>query len=128
MAELIWAALIGVIKCSLIIIWLPFGLLLTYRICKNIIKAFMPARASSAHEAELDAKEGEIAELSPYQILGVTPGVRSLELNARYSKLMSANHPDKVAQLDPEIQAFASERTRRIIDAYQELNGQRVHN
>ena len=31
MAELIWAALIGVLKYSLIIIWLPFGLLLKNR-------------------------------------------------------------------------------------------------
>jgi hypothetical protein len=165
MAELIWAALIGVLKYSLIIIWLPFGLLLknreyiiaivpylvvgvlallaagfafclvvsairwgfigvrgTYLICKNIIKAFMPVSAGSDHEAELDEDEDESEELSPYQILGVTPGLSSSELNARYRQLMSANHPDKVAQLDPEIQAFASERSRRIIEAYEAIS------
>jgi hypothetical protein len=163
MAELIWAALIGVLKYSLIIIWLPFGLLLknreyiiaivpylvvgvlallaagfafclvvslirwaligalgTYRVGKNIIKAFMPVSAGSDHEAELDEDESE--ELSPYHILGVTPGLSSSELNARYRQLMSANHPDKVAQLDPEIQAFASERSRRIIEAYEAIS------
>ena len=41
---------------------------------------------------------------------------------------MSANHPDKVAQLDPEIQAFANERSRMIIEAYEELNHQIASN
>jgi len=35
---------------------------------------------------------------------------------------MSANHPDKVAQLDPEIQAFAEERSKRIIEAYEAIS------
>jgi hypothetical protein len=34
---------------------------------------------------------------------------------------MSANHPDKVAQLDPEIQGFASKRSRMIIEAYEAI-------
>jgi hypothetical protein len=57
----------------------------------------------------------------PYHILGVKRGVTSSELNARYRQLLRVNHPDKVAQLDPEIQAFASERARRIIEAYKVL-------
>ena len=82
----------------------------------------MPVNAGSDHEAELDEDEDEREELSPYQILGVPPGLSSSELNARYRQLMSANHPDKVAQLDPEIQAFASERSRRIIEAYEAIS------
>ncbi len=44
------------------------------------------------------------------------------ELAACYKQLIKANHPDKVAQFDPEIQAFASERTRRIIEAYEAIS------
>lgn len=44
------------------------------------------------------------------------------KLAARYKQLIKANHPDKVAQLDPEIQAFASERSRRIIEAYEAIS------
>lgn len=36
-----------------------------------------------------------------------------------YSK---ANHPDKLARLDSEIQAFAAERTRKIIEAYNKVS------
>jgi len=35
---------------------------------------------------------------------------------------MSANRLDKVAQLDPEIQAFASKRSRMIIEAYEAIS------
>jgi len=35
--------------------------------------------------------------------------------------LIKANQPDKVAQLGPEIQAFAEERSKRIIKAYEEV-------
>jgi hypothetical protein len=165
MAELIWAALIGVLKNSLIIIWLPFGLLLknreyiiaivpylvvgvlallaagfafclvvsvvrwafigvrgTYLVCKNIIKAFMPASGGNSYEKDFDEEPHQSEDLNPYQILGVEPGLSSSELNARYRRLMSANHPDKVAQLDPEIQAFASKRSRMIIEAYEAIS------
>ena len=38
----------------------------------------------------------------PYHILGVKRGVTSSDLNARYRQLLRVNHPDKVAQLDPQ--------------------------
>jgi DnaJ-domain-containing protein 1 len=43
------------------------------------------------------------------------------ELTARYRQLLRANHPDKVAQLDPTIQAFATDRVRKIIEAYEAI-------
>jgi DnaJ-domain-containing protein 1 len=50
------------------------------------------------------------------------PSVHSAsELAARYKQLIKANHPDKVAQLDLEIQAFAEERSKRIITVYEEV-------
>jgi preprotein translocase subunit Sec63 len=60
----------------------------------------------------------------PYQVLGLDKAASRSDLLTRYRQLMSANHPDKVAQLDPEIQAFASERSRRIIQAYEEITAQ----
>ena len=50
------------------------------------------------------------------------PSVHSArELAARYKQLIKAKHPDKVAQLDLEIQAFAEERSKRINKAYEEV-------
>lgn len=60
-------------------------------------------------------------ESDPYYILGVDRNISEKELAARYKELIKANHPDKVAQLDPEIQAFAHERSRRIIEAYEAI-------
>lgn len=57
----------------------------------------------------------------PYQILGVRRDVTENELNLRYRQLLRMNHPDKVAQLDPAIQAFATERARRIIEAFEHV-------
>ena len=83
---------------------------------------------SSHRDKPQDGKEGnprpQDEPNDPYQILGVAPGVSTPELNAKYKQLMSANHPDKVAQLDPEIQAFAHERARRIIQAYEAVSGE----
>lgn len=61
--------------------------------------------------------------------LGVGRDVTSIELNARYRQLLRANHPDKAGQLDPEIQAFATERVRKIIEAYEVIrrNGVNMH-
>jgi preprotein translocase subunit Sec63 len=57
----------------------------------------------------------------PHYILGVSPGASRAELKARYIKLVQMNHPDKVASLDPYLQQVATERTKRIIDAYNSL-------
>jgi preprotein translocase subunit Sec63 len=102
--------------------WAFIGVRATYLVCKDIIKAFMAVSGGNSHENDLDEEPHQNEDLNPYQILGVEPGLSSSELNARYRQLMSANHPDKVAQLDPEIQAFASERSRRIIEAYEAIS------
>lgn len=65
---------------------------------------------------------GENMDLDdPHYILGVSPGVSRAELKARYIKLVQMNHPDKVASLDPYLQQVATERTKKIIDAYNSL-------
>ncbi len=61
-------------------------------------------------------------ESDPYCRLGIDRSVTASELAARYKQLIKANQPDKVAQVNPEIQAFASERSRRIIEAYEAIS------
>lgn len=60
----------------------------------------------------------------PYEVLGLQRDITQSELAARYRELLQANHPDRVAQLDPAIQALATQRSRRIIEAYKKL---RIH-
>jgi|GEM_PF-5496784 len=57
----------------------------------------------------------------PYCVLGVSRGTSRSELKARYLKLVQMNHPDKLASLDPFLQEVATERTKKIIDAYNTL-------
>jgi len=54
----------------------------------------------------------------PWSILGVSYGAPVNDIKAAYYKKMSENHPDKVAQLDPALQKFATERTVMIKRAY----------
>ncbi len=57
----------------------------------------------------------------PYEILGIKPGAGSIEISGAYKQLMQKNHPDKVASMDPELQRFATERTKLIQKAYDAL-------
>jgi len=93
-----------------------------------MVAAFRPSVSEDSQGAEeIDAEPGNHAN-DPYQVLGVSRDVTEGELTARYRQLLRANHPDKVAQLDPEIQAFANERSCRIIEAYTEIAGMSADN
>ena len=92
-----------------------------FRLFAAMVDVLRPSHKERLQEAEeLNAESTEDPN-DPYQILGVSRNVTESELNARYRQLLRANHPDKVAQLDPEIQEFATERSRRIIEAYEQV-------
>ena len=95
-----------------------------FRLLGAIGGGFRPLPEDNSHtDDELDAGQTQ-DHTDPYQFLGLRRNVTESELDARYRELLKANHPDKVARLDPEIQAFAAERSRRIIEAYQQLRMQ----
>ncbi len=58
-----------------------------------------------------------------YQVLGVAATASDAELKRAYRKLMSENHPDKLAAkgLPESMRALAEEKTRRITAAYQRI-------
>ena len=55
-----------------------------------------------------------------YEALGLTPDASDSEIKRRYRRLMSENHPDKLASrgLPESMRAVAEERTREINAAY----------
>jgi len=58
-----------------------------------------------------------------YQVIGVPASASDAELKRAYRKLMSENHPDKLAAkgLPESMRALAEEKTRRITAAYQRI-------
>lgn len=95
-----------------------------FRFFGAFFAAFRPSHKDEPQGAEEAAVDGSKDPTDPYQVLGVSRDISESGLNARYRQLLLTNHPDKVAQLDPAIQALATQRSRRIIEAYQKL---RIH-
>ena len=62
---------------------------------------------------------------SSYQLLGVSPTATDAEVRKAYKRLVSINHPDKLAQMDPELQAFAERRLKDINAAWAVIQTQR---
>lgn len=62
-----------------------------------------------------------------YKVLGVSPSASDAELKRAYRKLMSENHPDKIAGrgLPESMREMAEERTRDISHAYDVIKASR---
>ncbi|HYG07786.1 MAG TPA: DnaJ domain-containing protein [Stenotrophomonas sp.] len=61
----------------------------------------------------------------PYRELGLTAEATATEIDLAYRRLMSQNHPDKLAGAAPELRQQAEERSRRINAAYDRIQRRR---
>jgi hypothetical protein len=78
------------------------------------------ARAREQAEARRRAEEGSSA-FDPNAVLGVPEGATLDQIRTAYRTLIVQYHPDKVAQLGPELRQLAAEKSQQINDAYQLL-------
>ena len=62
-----------------------------------------------------------VADRPPWEILGIDPNASQDELRAAYQSLISQYHPDKVADMGPELRAVAEKHTKEINAAYSSL-------
>jgi len=78
-------------------------------------------RTSTSNKSKEDKPQKEVPD--PYTILGISNKASFDEIKAAYRSLMKVNHPDRVAGLDSALQQFATDRTRQIHQAFEQLSG-----
>ena len=64
------------------------------------------------------------ASSKAYQTLGLSPDATLKEIKKAYQALVQQYHPDRVADMGPELQDVAEARTKEINAAYEELKRQ----
>ena len=99
-------------------------LILLYRYLSKLNRMRPPGGQPTGDEPRQEGphqEKGTPRPLSPYEILGISPGADRDEIKAAYRKLASQYHPDKVAHLGGEFQALAEQRFKEIQEAYQQL-------
>jgi hypothetical protein len=78
---------------------------------------------ASSRSSELPRASSRSAE--PYEVLEVSPDAPDDEVKSAYRTALKLNHPDRVAHLSRQIQAFAHERTQLIVAAWQAIKAER---
>jgi DnaJ domain len=74
------------------------------------------------HSAEILEREARLATVRG--ALGVSKGAGVEEISAAYRKLARTHHPDKVANLEPEVREYSEQRMKEINAAYAEFKRQ----
>lgn len=77
-------------------------------------------RQQAENERYSQQPQEDFTEKDPFEILGLSRPSSKPEIISAYREKMKLNHPDRASGLDPEIQAFASERAKIINWAYEE--------
>jgi DnaJ-domain-containing protein 1 len=67
------------------------------------------------------ARAPEAVRWDPHAVLGVTPGASREEITQAYRHQLKRYHPDRVADLGPELQHVAHQKTVELQRAYAEL-------
>ncbi len=82
------------------------------------LEALLRATATGPRAAGVEPERNRLADA--YTALGVSPDATAAEIKRAYRKLISQNHPDKLAArgLPESMRAVAEERSREINSAY----------
>ena len=72
--------------------------------------------------AEMLEREARLA--TARRVLGLAKGAGAEEISAAYRKLARTHHPDKVANLEPEVREYSEQRMKEINAAYAEFKRQ----
>lgn len=91
-----------------------------------VISALWPTKKNDRASAQSSSNESRVAHdksrpEEPWHVtLGVRPSASIDEIKWAYRQQIAKYHPDKVAQLGPELQRVATQMSTRINAAYEE--------
>jgi preprotein translocase subunit Sec63 len=77
-----------------------------------------------ADRRQLPRRPQGLGGWDPYAVLGVGRGASQDEIAQAYREQVKRYHPDRVADLGPELQHVAHRKTVELQRAYRELTGQ----
>jgi hypothetical protein len=92
-------------------------------------RADKDSERSTSKEGRKERRSAEVLErearlATARRALGVSKGAGVEEISAAYRKLARTHHPDKVANLEPEVREYSEQRMKEINAAYSELKRQ----
>jgi len=64
---------------------------------------------------------GHNSTKNAYEVLDIPSGASQQEIHAAYQRMVRQYHPDRVADMGPELRHIAEERTKEINEAYARL-------
>jgi hypothetical protein len=82
------------------------------------------SKGSEETHRSTETREREARLATARRALGVAQGAETEEIIAAYRKLAQTHHPDKVANLEPEVREYSERRMKEINAAYSELKRQ----
>lgn len=110
---------LGIVTFPFLIAYLAFRDRHIFR--ENRKKSQNQKADSQQHKPQEEYKPPPNKHAELYRLLGVRFNATKAEIRSAFKNKMRMNHPDKLANLDPELQKIATERTIAIKDAYERL-------
>lgn len=97
-------------------------------VCKeerDVLSAIASALRITSSDAESILAMFSKASESAYTVLEISPSATDEEVKKAYRSMAMKNHPDKVANLGPEVQKAAQEKFQKIQEAYETIKRER---
>ena len=103
----------------------PLTLINGILLLKWLAGTYQPKVCGYAHQdtGGKRASQSDPGLRDPYDVLGIRKGATRDEIKAAYRREIARYHPDKVAQLGPELQELANAKSKQINEAYRVLVG-----
>lgn len=100
-------------------------------VCKaerDVLTAIASALRITSSDAESILAMFSKSTESAYTVLEISPSATDEEVKKAYRSMAMKNHPDKVANLGPEVQKAAQEKFQKIQEAYETIKKERGMN